>query len=254
MGSFFSLFDCESSGGNRRYEDQFQLFVVSRDKELNLQLISQPELERRVARARNEPSDHAAVMVIARLLGTSLEPEAYDLYVRTIGLAVAIAIFFDGAVETPDESTDFKKLIDFHYRKYCLFKFASFLDLLHPGLIHWRGQAELNSAPIVCEGLDRFRAAKVSERTLMLSRWIQNPALSAFSEKRGKQSEMILRRRFFLLQLKKLPAAQVAKQLDDAGFKPQRKYSYTAWFHANPNSFQSWLSRERLESGRVWKM
>jgi hypothetical protein len=93
------------------------LFVVSRDKERNLQPIPQPELETRVARARNEPSDHAAVMVIARLLGTSLEREAYDLFVGTIGLAVAIAIFFDGAVETPDGSTDFEKLIDFHYRK-----------------------------------------------------------------------------------------------------------------------------------------
>jgi len=254
MGSFFSLFHCESFEGNRYYEDQFQLFVVSRDKEDNLQLIQQPELERRVARARIEPSDHAAVMVIARLLGTSLEREAYDLFVGTIGLAVATAMFFDGGVETPDGSTDFEKEKDFHYRKYCLFKFASFLDLLCPGHVHWRGQAELGSVPLVCGGLDRFQAADLQGRASMLYRWIQNPGFSAFSEKRAKQSEWRLKRLAFLRTLDGLPTAEVAQRLDNAGFKPKKYPSYRVRFLAKPKSFESWLSRERAESDRVWKM
>lgn len=254
MGSFFSLFQCESFESNRHYEDQFQLFGVSRDQEENLQIVPQPELKRRVARARNEPSDHAAVIFLARLLGTSLEREAYDLFVGTIGLVVATAIFFDGAVETLDGSTDFEKAKDFHYRKYCLFKFASFLDFFHPGLIRWRGQAELNSVPMICDGFDRFQAAKLPGRTLMLSRWIQNPGLSAFSESRAKKSEAILRRRAFLLTMDTLPAATVARRLDEVGLKPQRHVSYTNWFFTKRKSFESWLSRERLESRRVWKM
>jgi hypothetical protein len=189
-------------------------------------------------------------MSLARLLGMSLEREAYDLFIEDIGLPTAMAAFYDGGAQ----NADFDEIKDFHYRKYCVFKFASFLDLLCPGVVHWRGQADLNSSPLVVQGLDRFQAANLQDRTSMLSRWLQNPRPSAFSERRAKQSDAMLRRRAFLLKLDDLPAAKVAGQLDDAGFKPQRYSSYTTWFWAKRESFESWLSKERVQSRRVWKM
>ena len=254
MASFFSLFRCDSFESNREYENQFEAFAVFRDKEQNLKVISRVELEKRlIDRARNEPKDHAAVMAVARLVGTSLEQEAYDRFVDTLRLPVAMAIFFDSPLETPDESNDFEKLTAVHFPKYRLFKFASFLDRLQPGRIHWRGQAELEFVPIVTKGLDSFLAAGLQGRTSMLSRWIQNPSLSAFSEERAKQSEALIRRRAYLLTLDKLPPAEVARRLDDAGFKRRKKHPYVVWFHTNRKSFESWLSRERAESKRMWK-
>jgi hypothetical protein len=254
MGSFFSLFHCETFAGNRGYEDRFQWFFVSKDEKKSLPLIQQAEAARLIGKVRDQPSDHAAAMRLARILGVTLEPEAYELFLEDIG-PVAIAIFYDNAVENSDGFPDFDKTKESHYRKYCVFKFASFLDLLCPGLVRWRGEAELESIPLVLKGLDQFQAADLQVRTSMLTRWILNPGPSAFSETRAKQSERILLRRAFLLKLNDLPAAKVAQRLDNAGFKPQRKFpSYTVWFHSRPQSFESWLSKERSQSRRIWRI
>jgi hypothetical protein len=80
--------------------------------------------------ARNEPSNHAATLSLARILGTSLKHEAYELYIEDIRV-VAWAIFFDEAIGD-GASVDFERTKEAHYQKYCLFKFASFLDTLCP--------------------------------------------------------------------------------------------------------------------------
>jgi hypothetical protein len=255
MPPFISLFHCDTAGGNRAYEDRFQWFLVSRDRENRICPLTRPDVENLVLGAKNDLSDHAAALSLARILGTSLEQEAYELFVEDIGLAVAIAIFFDESIGE-GASVDFDRTKKAHYRKYCLFKFASFLDTLCPGSVHWRGQAELESDRLVCIGLDRFQRADLQGRASMLSRWIQNPGLSAFSEKQAQQSKLMLARQAFLLKLPKgLAARVVATKLDEAGLKPGRKFSsYAEWYQRNRKSFESWLSRERSESKRVWKV
>jgi hypothetical protein len=255
MGSFFSLFHCESFEGNRGYENQFQWFVVSSSEEKSVRRIERIELERLITRAREEPSDHETAISLARLLGASLKYAAYELFIQEIGLAIAIAIFYDDGVENVDGLTDFERTKDAHYRKYCFFKFASFLDLLCPGSVRWRGQAELESTPVVCIGLDQFQAADLQGRATILSRWFRQPGISAFSEKSARQSKAILERRAFLRSLPdNLAAAHVARRMDEAGVKRGTKYSsYSEWHLLSPKAFESWLSRERAESRRVWK-
>jgi hypothetical protein len=253
MVPFLSLFHCDTPGGNRVYEDRFQWFLFSGDRENRIRNLERPELERLVVAARNEPSDHAAALSLARILGTSLEHGAYKLFIEDIRLVVAVAIFFDESIGE-GASVDFERTKEAHYRKYCLFKFASFLDTLCPGSVHWRGQAELESDRLVCIGLDRFQRADLQGRALMLSRWMQNPGFSAFSEKKAKHSRRMLARHVFLLKLPaSLAAGIVAARLDEAGLKPGRKFSsYAEWYRRNRKSFESWLSRERSESKRVW--
>jgi hypothetical protein len=95
----------------------------------------------------------------------------------------------------PDSNgfTDFERTKETHYLKYCLFKFASFLDLLRPGIVHWRGQAELDTVSFVRMGLERFQAADLQARTAMLSRWLTQPGPSAFSEKSAVRSRKVTR-------------------------------------------------------------
>lgn len=244
MVSFFSLFDCDSSSGNRVYEDRFQWFIVTRDEQYNLRCIQQLELERLLRLVRSQPSSHTPVSSLARLLGISLERGAYDLFIEDIGVAVAITVFYDESVPNADGFTDFAKTKEHHYRKYCFFKFATFLDLLCPGVLHWRGQAQLESVALVT-GLARFRGADPDSRTLMLSSWIRQSRLSAFSAKNAKQSQKISERQALLRATEDLTAAEVALRLDTAGFIPRQYSSYAEYIRTKRDSFDSWLSRQR---------
>jgi hypothetical protein len=243
MSSFLTLFHFDGYFPNRHHEEQFQWFVVGKNESAGP--IGEQELKKLV----DAKSDHAALMSLARLLGSSLGRESYELFIENLGLLRTF--FYDVGAQNADGFTDFEGTKNLNYDKFRLFKFASFLDLLSPGSVAWRGQADLESIRV---GLEQFEAADLQRRTSMLSRWIQNPRPSAFSEDRAKRSDEILKRRAFLLQLETLSAAQVARRLDDVGVKHPRKYSsYTQWFASNRKSFESWLSRERAASRRVWR-
>lgn len=253
MGTFFKLFDCESRGANHDYEERFRWFFVIREPDGTLQIISQAHVEKRVAEALRTTSNEDAVIYLARLLGCSLERDAYDAFIEDIGLPFALAVFYDNSALTSEGLTDFEGTKKANFPKYRFFKFASFLDLLRPGEIRWREQTELESERLVSAGLDRFQAEGLRGRAALLSRWIRQPSHSAFSEKKSRQSKLILQRQAFLLTKDDVPAAEVAELLDNAGFKPGRKYhSYTEWSHANRKSFESWLSAERADSRRAW--
>jgi len=86
----------------------------------------------------------------------------------------------------------------------------------------------------------------------MLSRWIQQPGPSAFSEKKSVKVQKMLERRALLLQMEGSPPQEVAKALDDSGFKPQRYPSYTVMYEFTPNSFHVFISKERREARKVW--
>lgn len=243
MSSFLTLFHFDSYFANRQYEDRFQTFVVAKNGSANL--VKEEDLKKLL----DAKSDHAALMSLASWLGTSLERESYELFID--GLGPLSTFFYDDGARNADGFTDFEGTKSLNYDKFRLFKFASFLDLLSPGSVTWRGQADLEP---IRPGLEKFETAGLQARTAMLSRWIQHPGPSAFSEDRAKRSAAILERRAFLLKLEGVPAAQVARRLDEAGIKPPRRYrSYTLWSASKPKSFESWLSRERSESRRVWR-
>src|ERR1039458_18041 len=189
MASFFSLFDCDTSGGNRIYENRFQWFVVTRDEQYNLCCIQRDELKKLLNCVR-EPSNHTAVASLAKLLAISLERKAYDLFIEDIGLAVAMAVFYDESVPNSDGFTDFAKTKEHHYRKYCFFRFATFLDLLSPSVLHWRGEAQLESVALMT-GLAQFLGADLENRVLMLSRWLQQPRVSALTAKSTMQRQIM---------------------------------------------------------------
>ena len=242
MGTFFNLFSCESPGGNYHYEERFRWFLVTRDSAGNLKPVSQAEVEEKVA--------EGAVVYLARVLGCSLERDAYNVFIEEIGLPIALAIFFDSAAVNADGFTDYEGTRDVNFPKYCFFKFASFLDALSPGHIRWRPQTELASEKLVSLALTRFLDEGLQGRAAMLSRWIERPDSSAFSERKAKRTLETKQRRAFLRKLPhNLAAAIVAKRLDAAGIKPgMRKDSYASyqeWYRENPNSFHAWLSRER---------
>ncbi len=208
----------------------------------------QANLEGMIRRAKEDYHDHVALTVLVKVLEASLERDAYHLFAREFGPE---ATFYDDEAESGG-IVDREGTKEAHYPKYCLFKFASFLDLLCPGKVHWRGQADPRSMSWVRRGLNRFQAADRHGRSAMLSRWIRQPGRTAFSEEKMEQSQHILRRREFLLSLpNNLAAPLVAGRLDEGGFKPGRKYpSYAEWCSKNLNSFASWLSRERATAKR----
>jgi hypothetical protein len=253
MRAFQNLFHCDTYGGNRGYEERFQWFVVSRNQQLAPYIVQRTQFEKTIGLATNNSSNQTVINSLARLLGISLERSSYDLFVEEIGLPTIIAIFYDVSVPDSGGSTDFDMTKDFHYRKYCLFKFASFLDLLRPGVVHWRGQAELETVPFLCAGLDGFQAAGLQGRTSMLSRWVKQPGPSAFSEKSSVRSRRVMERRAFLLKLENMKPQEVARRLDQAGFKPRSHPSYISFFTANRRSFETWLSTERKASRNSWR-
>jgi hypothetical protein len=251
MESFFSLFHCDSFSSNRRYEHRFQFFVVSIEEDERRQ-VEENELLKLVNRAREDSSNRTVTMRLARFLGATLERCAYDLFIESIG-PLETAIFYDDSAVNVDGFTDFEETKNLNYRKYCIFKFVSFLDLLQPNSLRWRGPAEIEFASIISEGLRRFVEGDLQVRTSILERWLQNPVPSSLSEDRAKRAETILNRRAFLLKLGDLPAAEIAKRLDNGRFKPLKFPSYTLWHSAKRQSFESWLSKERSESRRVWR-
>ena len=223
MRLFLSLFHCESEGGNQTYEARFQrwLFVPTEDEHLTL--VGQPDLTRMIESAKRNSDDHERLIDLANLLGSSLNRKSYDLFLKEFA-PITYIIFHDDSIATPDGFTDFERTNDSHYPKYCLFRFASFLDLLRPGYIHWRIRAESDSMKWASVGLRKFQNADIHERASILSRWIKQPGPAAFSEKRSKKSREMLSRAAYLLSLSdRLGAELVAKHLDERQPKPPRR-------------------------------
>jgi hypothetical protein len=250
-GANLSLFHCDTLSGNRAKEEQFQWCVVSRVAGKGLERVSESQLKGLIASARENQYDHEIVAALAKLLETSLEKEAYDLFVDEIlGFPIAIACFFEDYARPDEFSVDFQRTKDLHYRKYCVYKFASFLDLLRPRHIRWRGDAELESDHFMCKALEKFEAEDPYGKAAILARWIKQPGEAAFSEKRAEQSNELRKRRQFLQSSPRLALPILAARLDDRFPKtPGGKYpSYTAWSRSSPNSFASWVSKERKEA------
>jgi hypothetical protein len=250
MRPSLSLFHCDSEGGNQVYEDLFQrwLFVPNKDEEIVL--IQQSDLTRMVESAKHNPYDHGKLNDLAHVLSTSLNRKSYDFFLKEFA-PITYIIFHDDSITTPDGFTDFERTNKSHYPKYCLYRFASFLDLLRPGYIHWRIRAESDSMKLVSVGLRKFQNADLHERASILSRWMKQPGPAAFSEKRARKSQELVKRGAYLLSLSdRFGAEHVAKFLDEkVPKKPGHKYpSYSEWYRQNPQSFESWLSKQRKEA------
>lgn len=254
MSHFLSLFHCDTPDGNRLHEERFQSFVLCRDPE-NLQRIEPSQLTQIIGRATDESWNNSeAVLALTNILTTSLERDAYERYAEDIGFILA-TIFYDDQIVAPDGvSVDFEATKNSHYRKYRLFKFASFLDLLHPNYIYWRGQAESESIRLAQRGLDRFEKTDLQGKAAILARWIRQPGPSAFSAKQEIKSREIVKRRALLVKFEHLTAREVAQRLDLEGIKPSRGYSsHMEHYQRNPNSFQAKLSKERSDARKMSK-
>jgi len=206
-----------------------------------------------IERAKHNPDDHERLIDLANLLGSSLDRKSYDLFLKEFA-PITYVIFYDDPITTPEGFPDFERTNDSHYPKYCLFRFASFLDLLRPGYIHWRIRAESDSMKWASVGLRKFQNADLHERASILSRWIKQPGPAAFSEKRSKKSREMLSRGAYLLSLSdRLAAKLVAKYLDERKPKPPggTYSSYTEWHRKNPKSFAAWLSKQRKEAMKL---
>ncbi|MGO9084582.1 MAG: hypothetical protein ACLQBK_05085 [Candidatus Sulfotelmatobacter sp.] len=252
-GASLSLFHCDTLSGNRAKEEQFQWYIVSRVAGNGLDRVSVSQLERLIASARENQYDHPTIAALAKLLDTSLEKEAYELYVDDIlGFPIAIACFFEDYARPDESSVDFQGTKTLHYPKYCVYKFASFLDLLRPRHIRWRGDAELDSDPFARKALEQFKAEDSYGKAAILARWIKQPGGTAFSEKRARQSDELHKRREFLKSLPHLALPILAAKLDDRFPKTRGKFpSYTAWLRKSPDSFASWVSNERKKELRL---
>jgi hypothetical protein len=226
---------------------------VSREEKNNLSLLNPSKISRLLRVVKDQPANTTALSSLARVLAISLEPKSYELFLEEIGPLV-LEIFYEDSILSSDGLPDEVRTRELHYPKYCIFKLASFLDLLRPDSIRWRGEVDLDdSVPFIRQGVERFRSAWPKARTLMLSRWIQSPGPSAFSEKSVGRSQRIMERQVSLLGMEKMLAREVAQELDRRGFECGRYSSYREWFAKNPASFQAWLSRERQKSRENWK-
>jgi hypothetical protein len=120
-----SLFHCDTPDGNRAKEEQFQWFVVSKGTANDLELLSEPQLERLLTSARENPYDNRPFAALAKLLETSLGIEAYEFFVDNIlGLPSAIACFFEDYAQPDEISVDFQGTKTLNYPKYRVYKFA----------------------------------------------------------------------------------------------------------------------------------
>jgi len=196
--------------------------------------------------ARSHPSNQTQVRSLAKVLETSLEPAVYDMFIEEIGAALASGLFFDESLLDAQGALRFTETKERHFRKYRLYKFASFLELLRPGSVRWRGQPETNTVRLISRGLKLFLTADVEGRARVLTRWLQQPGPSVFSERTAQSSQLARERQAALLTMGDIRPQEVAKKLD-LRFKPPRGTypSYVAWFRENRRSFESWLSRER---------
>ncbi len=246
------LFHCETPDGNRVYEEQFQSwFVASRDG-ADVKFIQQTDLRTLIDRV-TDSRDSEPLAALTSLLETSLERATYDLFLKEFA-PITRVIFHDHTIATPEGCPDFERTDDSHYPKYCLFRFASFLDLLRPGHIYWCDQADPHSMKWAEIGLRTFQDTDHQERASIISRWITQPGPAAFSEKRSRKSQEMVTRGQYLLSLSdRLSARLVAKYLDDKFSKKTSEIysSYTEWYQQNPNSFASWLTARgaSLDSG-----
>jgi hypothetical protein len=243
------LFHCDTPDGNRAYEEQFQSWLVASRVGEDVKFIQETDLRTLIDRA-TDSRDSEALAALTSLLETSLERATYDLFLKEFA-PITRVIFHDHAIATQEGFTDFERTNDSHYPKYCLFRFASFLDLLRPGHIYWCDQADPISMKWAGIGLRRFQDADRHERASIISRWIKQPGPAAFSEKRSRKSQEMVKRGAYLLSLSdRLGAELVAKYLDDkVPKKTGEKYSsYTEWYRQNPNSFEAWLSKQRKDA------
>ena len=168
------------------------------------------------------------------------------MFIEEIGAALALGVFFDESPVDTEGVLRFSQTKERHFRKYSLYRFASFLDLLRPGTIRWRAQPETNTVRLISKGLELFPAADADARTKILARWLKRPGPSAFSERAAQSWQLVRDRRAALLMMGGIGPQDVAKKLDLRFKPPTRKYpSYIAWFRTNRRSFESWLSRER---------
>jgi hypothetical protein len=256
MSPFQSSFHADSEYGNRLHEERFQWFLCSAESDNDLKSIERSDLEEIVKLAKADPSNNSkAVMKLTEILATSLHPRAYDKYIDETGDALIRLIFFDDFVCASDNvSVDFGQTKKNNYPKYRLFKFASFLDILHPGFVRWRGQAESQSIQLAERGLEHFEKTSREGRVALLARWIQRPGPTAFSAKQEIRSRTTARRLAFLLKVEHLTAWETAQQLDANDFKPSRGYtSHVEHYQKNPNSFQAMLSKQRSDARKMSK-
>jgi hypothetical protein len=241
------LFRCDTLGGNETHEDRFQMFSCRKDNKAQLQVISETELNSLLRQAHTDPFNNSVLRRLGDLLHTSLDEASYELFIDSISV-VASMIFYDNLLGS-GASVDFEATKRHHYQKYCIYKFASFLDLLHPGSVFWRGQAESASMNLAIAGLRIFQSADAEGRASILSRWIRQPGPSAFSERRATRSQMLQRRGEFLLSLGTgLPLYLTARKLDHEGFKPTKFPSYTVWSQVKPETLAPWLSKLRARA------
>jgi len=254
MTTFFSLFDADTQYGNRLHEHQFLWFLLSRVRENDVQRVDPTDFKKLVAQARDEPwNNSAAVLSLANILVTSLEPRAYDLFIQEIGEVVARFIFYEVSEEN-SEFPDYDKIKKANYQKYRLYKFASFLDLLRPGHIYWCGQPESESIRLAERGLDHFWKANLQGQVATIARWIRQPGPSAFSAKQEIRSRTIRQRRALSLKLEGLKPREVAQRLDEEGIEPSHGYSsHAEHYEKNPNSFQVRLSKDRSAARKMSK-
>ena len=240
------LFHCDTPEGNRVYEERFQSWLVASRGGEDVNFIQEADLRILIDRATNR-RDSEALADLASVLDRSLERATYDLFLKEFA-PITRVIFHDHAIATPEGFTDFERTNDSHYPKYCFFRFASFLDLLRPGHIHWRDQADPYSMKWARIGLRRFQDADHHGRASIISRWIKQPGPAAFSEKRSRKSQEMVTRGQFLLSLSDRLSAELVAQYLDERFpkKTGEKYSsHTEWYRQNPNSFHAWLCKER---------
>ena len=160
--------------------------MLSRDKENHVCRVEPSDFKQIIVRAKDDPSNNSgAVLGLTNILTMSLERKAYEMYTDDIEPSIRL-IFYDDSIPAADGvSVDFEQMKNVHYQKYLLFKFASFLDLLCPDHIHWRGQPESESMRMVQRGLDLFQKGDVHGKAAILARWIRQPGAGAFTVRLG---------------------------------------------------------------------
>jgi len=227
------------------HEDDFQAFLFTRDHENTLQPIHRSGIERLVEVIRSHPSNQTAIDALAKTLSTSLEHPVYEMFLAEIGSAAVLGLFFDVSPVDMGGALRFDETKERHFRKYLLYRFASFLDLVRPGFIHWRGEPDKRAIEPIANGLDMFLRGAPKDRATLLSNWIRRLDLSTFLPKRGHVSDVARKRREALKAMGHLTAMQVATEFDRLGFTPDDYPSYHEWYLTKPSTFHAWLSRER---------
>lgn len=101
MRQFIRLFHCESEGGNRAYEDQFQYYFVSRTTENDVQVMKHHQLDEIIAPLKSPQPDHMVFLSWAQILIASLERVAYDLWIGDPRSVLGF-VFYDESIPKAD--------------------------------------------------------------------------------------------------------------------------------------------------------